>query len=420
MLDVFLNTTRVGAILREEGTDIISFVLDENYASMDSRPVLGQQFEDRREHRIFRQSSFPGELPTFFANLLPEGALQAMVQAQFSPGNAAATLAIVGEDLPGAVIVRPMAEKVIVPAQGRAFDEPGMVAPPPGDDGLRFSLGGVQLKFSAVESAEQRFSLPFRGMGGRWILKFGSTPYPELPENEFITMAWAAASGLRVPRHRLVTTRDIEGLDERFLALGEHVFAIERYDRSDDGIRIHQEDFAQVRGLPPDRKYTGWSLDGIARFIGDLCGPEDLAEYLRRVLFLLICCNTDAHLKNWSLVYPDGKAARLSPAYDFVCVRQYLPQDLALPLAKERVLDRIGWEHVARVEKFLLKYGHVTHFEQTGRDFVRRCLDEWTTLRHRAQPNHRKAVDEHLERSPLVRSLGTGVQGSWSSDNESS
>lgn len=405
MLDVFLNTLRVGAIIREERTGIISFVLDETYASMRLRPVLGQQFEERREHRVFRQSNFPGQLPTFFANLLPEGALQAMLQAQFSAENAAATLAVVGEDLPGAVIARPMTDKVVVPPRARVFDEPGVVAPSI-DDGLHFSLGGVQLKFSAVESAEQRFTLPFRGMGGRWILKFGSEAYPKLPENEFVTMTWAAASGLTVPRHRLISVQDIEGLDDRFRALGEYVFAIERYDRRNDGSRVHQEDFAQVRGLPPELKDKGWSLDGIARFVGDLCGPEDLAEYLRRVLFLLICCNTDAHLKNWSLIYPDGRTARLSPAYDFVCVRQYLPQELALPLAKERDLDRISWDHIARVEKFLLTHGHVTDFERTGRDFVQRCLDEWTTLRHRAQPGHRKVVDEHIARSPLVRGLG--------------
>ncbi|HLL56249.1 MAG TPA: HipA domain-containing protein [Myxococcaceae bacterium] len=405
MLEVFLNTTRVGAITREERTGIISFVLDETYATLRPRPVLGQQFEERREHRVFRQSSFPGELPTFFANLLPEGALQAMLQAQFSPENAAATLAIVGEDLPGAVIVRPTTDEVIVPPKARAFEEPG-AATAPVDDGLRFSLGGVQLKFSAVESADQRFTLPFRGMGGRWILKFGSETYPKLPENEFVTMTWAAASGLKVPRHRLIAARDIEGLDNRFRALGEHVFAIERYDRGDDGGRVHQEDFAQVRGLPPERKYTGWSLDGMARFVGDLCGPEDLTEYLRRVLFLLICCNTDAHLKNWSLIYPDGRTARLAPAYDFVCVRQYLPQELALPLAKEKVLDQISWDHVARVERFLRSHGHITDFERTGRDFVRRCLDEWATIRPQAQPEHRKVIDEHIARSPLVRTVG--------------
>jgi serine/threonine-protein kinase HipA len=218
-------------------------------------------------------------------------------------------------------------------------------------DGLRFSLAGVQLKFSAVEGDDLRFTLPFRGLGGRWILKFGSKVYPNLPENECATMDWAAASGLHVPAHRLVSTRDIDGLDPRFAALGDQVFAIQRYDRRGDGTRVHQEDFAQVRGVPPwgNYKYSGTSLEALARFVGDLCGAEDLAEFLRRVLFLLLCGNTDAHLKNWSLVYPDGRAARLAPAYDFVCVRQYLPEDaLALPLAKEKVIERIGWEHVSR------------------------------------------------------------------------
>lgn len=64
MLDVFLNTLKVGTLVREEGTGIVSFVLDEAYASMSPRPVLGQQFEERREHRVFRQASFPGELPS--------------------------------------------------------------------------------------------------------------------------------------------------------------------------------------------------------------------------------------------------------------------------------------------------------------------------------------------------------------------
>lgn len=111
-------------------------------------------------------------------------------------------------------------------------------------------------------------------------------------------------------------------------------------------------------------------------------------------------------MKNWSLLYPDGRTARLSPAYDFVCVRQYLPQELALPLAKEKSLERIGWEHIARVERFLRKHGHETGFEQMGRDFVRRCLKSWSTLRDQASPAHREALEAHLAHSPLVHGLG--------------
>lgn len=405
MLDVFLGELRVGALVREEGRTLLSFVLDDAYAEMPRRPVLGQQFEERRHHRIFRQASYPGQLPTFFANLLPEGALGAMIAAQAHPEDAAATLAVVGEDLPGAVIVRPAAS-VVVPSSGaRSYDEPSVPATSV-EDGLRFSLAGVQLKFSAIESAEDRFTLPFRGLGGRWILKFGSEVYPGLPETEFAVMGWAQACGLNVPEHRLISARTVSGLDERFLTLGENVFAIRRYDRLPDGGRVHQEDFAQVWGLPPDRKYSGASLEGLARFVGDLCGRDDLVEYLKRVFFLLLCGNTDAHLKNWSLVYPDGRSARLSPAYDFVCVRQYLEHnELALPLVKEKRPERIGWEHIARVEKFLRMYGQDVEVVKLGQEFVRRSLDEWASRRSSADAAVREAVERHLAELPLVKEL---------------
>jgi serine/threonine-protein kinase HipA len=410
MLDVFLGELHVGVIGREEGTDVFAFALDDAYADMPHRPVLGQQFEERRHHRVFRQTGQLGQLPTFFANMLPEGALHAMIVAQFKPDDAAATLAVVGEDLPGAVIVRPAMGAAALPSGAKQYDE-SLTPAAPADDGLRFSLAGMQLKFSAVQSAEDRFTLPFRGLGGRWILKFGSEVYPGLPENEFAVMGWARACGLNVPEHRLVPARAVAGLDSRFLALGENVFAIRRYDRLPDGGRVHQEDFAQVRGVPPVPsilKYSGASLEGLARFVGDLCGRDDLIEYLRRMFFLILCGNTDAHLKNWSLVYPDGRSARLSPVYDFVCVRQYLMEnELALPLAKEKRPEHIGWAHIARVEKFLRKHGHDVDLMKLGNEFVQRCRDEWASRRDAVDAPARDAIERHLAGLPLVKELGT-------------
>lgn len=402
MLDVFLGEQRVGSIQRETSTGVLAFVLDEAYANDPGRAVLGQQFEERRQHRVFRQTHQPGQLPSFFANLLPEGALEAMVKSQLGYGDAADTLALVGEDLPGAVIVRPALGPAEIPQHARRYDEPAPPAPRT-EDGLRFSLAGVQLKFSAVQSASDRFTLPFRGLGGKWILKFGSDAYANLPENEFTIMGWAQACGLNVPEHRLVPARSIEGLDPRFYALGQNVFAIKRFDRLEGGLRRHQEDFAQVRGVMPERKYSGASLEGLGRFVADACGRGDLEEFFRRILFLLLCGNVDAHLKNWSLVYPDGRSARLSPAYDFVCVREYLPaHELALPLAKERRPERIGWEHIVRVQTYLSRYVEGLELLRMGREFVQRCLDVWATRRSTTIKETREAVDQHLDSLPLV------------------
>jgi serine/threonine-protein kinase HipA len=405
VLDVLLHGQRVGTLVREPSTEIVSFVLEEAYLDDAARPVLGQQFEDRRLHRVFRQAARPGRLPAFFANLLPEGALQAMVSAQ-SPGrDDASTLAFVGEDLPGAVVVRPARAEPAALDGDRTFDEPPVPSPPAGPGGLRFSLAGVQLKFSAVREPGDRFTLPFHGGGGRWILKFGSPSYDRLPENEHWTMQWAARSGLVVPRNELVEIASIDGLDPRLADLGSHVFVIERYDRAGDDVRIHQEDFAQVRGVLPEQKYGGASYEALARFVGDLCGPADLVEFVNRVVFSIVSGNTDMHLKNWSLVYPDRRSARLAPAYDLVFVRQYLPNDeLALPLAKERDPLRIGWEHFARLEKFLARFGLGYPVVATARDFLGRCVDDLRAHRSDLEDPYRSRLEAYVDSLPLVRS----------------
>ena len=50
-------------------------------------------------------------------------------------------------------------------------------------------------------------------------------------------------------------------------------------------------------------------------------------EFLRRFVFNALIGNADMHLKNWSLIYPDRRAAMLAPAYDFVSTIAYLPDD---------------------------------------------------------------------------------------------
>jgi serine/threonine-protein kinase HipA len=409
MLDVFLRDRFVGRIVREETTAIVSFVVDEAYAEDSERPVLGQQFEERRHNRVFRQAAHPGRLPAFFANLLPEGALEEMIKAQLATDDAAAILAFLGQDLPGAVSIQRGRDEAGFPTEAKAFDEP-RVDHPPGAPGLRFSLAGMQLKFSAVRAEDSRFTLPFSGLGGRWILKFGSAVYPDLPENEYFTMQWARRCGLAVPHHELVPVGSIDAIDPRLVALGANVFAIQRYDRLADGTRIHQEDFAQVRGtppVPPELKYKGASLEQLARFVGDLCGPEDRDEFLRRTLFLLLSGNTDGHLKNWSLVYPDGRHARLSPAYDLVCVRQYIPKDpLALTFAKETSPERIGWSHIRRVDKYLRSKGHDVDFVGLARAFVTKCQDEWAAHRHDVTPSYRACVEEHMAGLSLLGEPG--------------
>jgi Uncharacterized protein related to capsule biosynthesis enzymes len=41
----------------------------------------------------------------------------------------------------------------------------------------------------------------------------------------------------------------------------------------------------------------------------------------------ILLANGDAHLKNWSLLYPDKMAPRLSPAYDIVTTSVYFESE---------------------------------------------------------------------------------------------
>jgi serine/threonine-protein kinase HipA len=75
---------------------------------------------------------------------------------------------------------------------------------------------------------------------------------------------------------------------------------IKRFDRLENGVRVHIEDFAQVFGLPPSRKYERANNEMIARVLAAETSEIDIAEFVRRFVFNARIGNGDMHLKNWS------------------------------------------------------------------------------------------------------------------------
>lgn len=102
---------------------------------------------------------------------------------------------------------------------------------------------------------------------------------------------------------------------------------MKRFDRGPEGQRIHMEDFAQVFGVFPADKYEGRSYANIAAVLWAEAGEEATYAFLQRLVFSVAIGNGDMHLKNWSLLYPDGRTPALSPAYDFVSTLPYIPDD---------------------------------------------------------------------------------------------
>ena len=332
-LDVFLNAMKVGVIVRTPG-DFNAFSFDPAYRATGGFPVLSLSFRAAAGGLRKDPKPLAGALPAFFANLLPEDKLRDAMERHHAgavhPGNDFDLLAALGTDLPGAVRV--------IPSEGSNVARPEAVENKPK---ARFSLAGVQMKLSVMKNTGKGggLTIPLEDGQGQYIAKFPSTAFPGVSENEFANLALAAAIGMDVPARELVDKSDFDGIPEDFDTMAEgKVLLIRRFDRAPSGERIHIEDFAQVFGAYPSRKYDAAAYHDIAAALGVAISPPAALEFVRRLVLAVITGNGDMHLKNWSLTYPgDGNLPALAPIYDVLSTVPYIPADtLALSLGGER------------------------------------------------------------------------------------
>ncbi len=355
-LAIYLGDVLVGTLERSDDLRTSLRFADE-YVAVARRPVLGQFFVDKLRRPIEPEP----QLPAFFANLLPEGRLRALIVSAIGmrEHHDFRLLAHLGRDLPGAIRVS------AVDAGGAPEAAEPADAPRRGlGSRLRVSLAAVQLKVSVLQ-ADWELALPARGQGGNWLLKLPDREHPGLPENEYAVMGWARESGIDVPEFNVFTHAETEGIDRQFFPDGTVALGVRRFDRPAPGERVHIEDFAQVNGVHPFNKYD--DMDGaldikkrlnyetLALQVLRLCGEDDLREFVRRVVFMVLSGNADAHLKNWSLIYPDGRQPRLSPAYDLVATVAYAGHDesLALPFGNSLRFEDVSLEGFRRLGRAL-------------------------------------------------------------------
>ena len=324
VLDVLLHDEPIGTLTRVDG-DRILFAFKDAYVADENRPVLGLGFKDQLGALITAFRPTRTRVMPFFSNLLPEGPMRTYLaeRAGVKPVREFFLLWVFGMDLPGAITIRPTDGEEWPPDDYDTADD--------GDrdddrnNALRFSLAGVQLKFSAIDEAVGGLTIPAKGIGGSWIVKLPSREFACIPENEFSMMTLARLIGMDVPAMRLVNIDAIRNLPEGIGTLKGQALAIERFDRLPDGGAVHMEDFAQIFAVYPEEKYENASARSIGRVIGAEGSDADVAEFIRRLTFNTLIGNADMHLKNWSLIYPDRRHAALAPAYDFVSTIAYIP-----------------------------------------------------------------------------------------------
>ncbi len=401
VLNVLLFGEPVGTITRVSG-DRSLFAFNEAYIADANRPVLGLGFKDSFGGLITDFQPTNTKVLPFFSNLLPEGHMRTYLaeRAGINPEREFFLLWVLGLDLAGAITIRP--------ADGDAWPSDAH----DGDDrdhddhrsenALRFSLAGVQLKFSAVNEAPGGLTIPAKGVGGSWIVKLPSGQFAGVPENEYSMMTLARLIGMDVPALRLVKLGEIANLPEGLDDLKGSALVIERFDRLPGGRVVHIEDFAQVFGVYPHDKYKKASMRSIARVIAAECGEGDIAEFVRRLTFNMLIGNADMHLKNWAMIYPDRRKAVLAPAYDFVSTIAYLPDpNFALNVSRKKRFDEFTIEELAHMaakaslpEKLVL---------DTARETVALFHKHWNAEKGNLPLTAKliKAIERHVRTVPI-------------------
>lgn len=407
VLKVWLNQVRVGTITNLP-YDRNLFVFDDDYAANTDRPTLSLGFFDARRNLITKPQEVQTKVPPFFSNLLPEGPLREYLAKRggIKEVREFFLLWLLGTDLPGAVVIQDAEGRPLPPIENslthqRTHDSV--------DEVLRFSLAGIQLKFSAVGQPDKGLTIPIEGRGGHWIVKLPSQRFMRVPENEFSMMKLAAEVGIDVAEVGLIPMDKIEGLPAEFANNKSNSLWVRRFDRTPEGARIHIEDFNQVYGQFPHERYHNFSYGNMAGDIWRVLGQRGLEEFVRRLIFSAAIGNADMHLKNWSLIYHDGKTPQLAPGYDFVSTIQYSGFDerMALSIAGEKDPQHLDIE---LLERFAVRAKVPSKLvANAALETAERTVKKWAQLanEHPLDPKSRERINEQLRYVPITRQFLT-------------
>lgn len=209
---------------------------------------------------------------------------------------------------------------------------------------LSISVPGVQPKLSlgwiktALENGHQGRLTITDALEGNYILKPQNVDYPQMPENEHLSMRLAQLFKMETVPVNMIR-----------LASGELCYITKRIDRNPDGSKNHMIDFMQILELAD--KYKG-TMESLGRTIGDLSVNTllDKLRFFESAVFNFVIGNNDMHLKNYAMFLSEAGWV-LSPFYDLLNVKMILPEDkedMALLLGGKKqnfdkgYFDRLG------------------------------------------------------------------------------
>lgn len=210
-------------------------------------------------------------------------------------------------------------------------------------EGAQKSAEIVTKSHLSLTGASGKVGLYYDVVNDHWYLPQGTAPSTHIVKqshvrlegivtNEQLSMMTAAKCGIDVPESFIIDLGN--GNDSEVL------YATRRYDRTFEGavskigelicpLRLHQEDFSQAMGIPSADKYEKVHAGYMRKMFEILrqFSSNPILDQQRlwdMIVFSYLIGNTDAHIKNFSLLYgKDLRSIRLAPAYDMVSTTVY-------------------------------------------------------------------------------------------------
>src|SRR5690606_13098376 len=205
------------------------------------------------------------------------------------------------------------------------------------------TVPGVQPKLSlsvvnnTIQDEEKGCLTVVGALGGNYIFKPPSDHFPEMPENEHVTMRIAEAFGINVVKSSLIRLKS-----------GELSYITKRIDRTDIGEKTHMLDMFQI--TEAFDKYKS-SMEKVGKALQEYSDNTllDLVYFLELAVFCFLTGNNDMHLKNFSMIFQNNKWT-LAQAYDLLNVAIVNPEDTEeLALTLEGKKRKLHWEHFLRL-----------------------------------------------------------------------
>ena len=204
------------------------------------------------------------------------------------------------------------------------------------------TVPGVQAKLSMSLIKDTKGKTDTRltvvgALGGQYIFKPPNERFPEMPENEHVTMRMAEAMGIRVVPSSLLRLKS-----------GELSYITKRIDRTTEGEKIHMLDMFQI--TEAFDKYKS-SMEKVGKALHTYSDNTMLDKifFLELAVFSFLSGNNDMHLKNFSMI-ESSSGWVMAPSYDLLNVAIILPEDseeLALTLDGKK--KKLKWEHFEKL-----------------------------------------------------------------------